>query len=153
MLRHAPIDCDAQEGFLCITIKRAYFCYCGTLQYSALVNSAFTNKFNIFFGLNLMFVYKYTICIAWRFHFPLRKEHFKQSRHHSQGNIKWSRSFQRHIWWTIDKIILNYMYMQYLAWITLYNRDFIITVNATGEFVIVTQNQTAVGKRKDKTRS
>ena len=37
MLRHAPIDCDAQEGFLCITIKSACFCYCGTLQYSALV--------------------------------------------------------------------------------------------------------------------
>ena len=61
---------DAQEAFLCVTS------YCGTLQYSALVNSVFTNTLKKKFGLTLTFVYKYTICMAWRFHFPPRKYDF-----------------------------------------------------------------------------
>ena len=28
-------------------------------------------------GLNLTFVYNYTICMAWRFHFPVREHDFK----------------------------------------------------------------------------
>ena len=69
MLLH--VTYDAQEGFLCVTS------YCGTLQYSALVNSVFTNTFNFGFGLTLTFVYKHTICMAWRFPFPPRKYDFK----------------------------------------------------------------------------
>ena len=41
--------------------------------YSALVNSVFLLIRLLFFGLTLTFVYKYTICMAWRFHFPPRK--------------------------------------------------------------------------------
>ena len=62
---------DAQEGFLC------GISYCGTLQYSALVNSVFLLIHFFFFGLTLTFVYKYTICMAWRFHLPPCKYDFK----------------------------------------------------------------------------
>ena len=56
--------------------SQSSFCYFGTLPYSALVNSVFTNTFKKI-GLNLTFVYKYTICMACRFHFPIRKYDFK----------------------------------------------------------------------------
>ena len=71
-------DCDALKGtFKCVTIKRACFRWCGMIQYSALVNSFFNNTFNTFFGLNLTFVYTFHMCMAWRFHFPIRKYDFK----------------------------------------------------------------------------
>ena len=57
-------------AFKCVTIKRACFHWCGMIQYSALVN-----KFNIFFGLNLTLVYTFLMCMAWPFHFPIRKFH------------------------------------------------------------------------------
>ena len=37
----------------------------------------FNNKFNTFFGLNLTLVYTFPICMAWRFHFPIRNYDFK----------------------------------------------------------------------------
>ena len=37
----------------------------------------FNNKFNTFFGLNLTLVYKLPMCMACRFHFPIRKYDFK----------------------------------------------------------------------------
>ena len=36
----------------------------------------FNNKFNTFFGLNLTLVYTFPICMAWRFHFPIRNYDF-----------------------------------------------------------------------------
>ena len=51
--------------------------WCGMIQYSALVNSVFNNKFNTFFGLNLTLVYTFPMCMTWRFHFPLRNYDFK----------------------------------------------------------------------------
>ena len=68
MLRHVThkkASCASQSSF----------CNCGTLQYSALVNSVLINLKK--FGLNLTFAYKYTSCMAWRFHFPIRKYDFK----------------------------------------------------------------------------
>ena len=62
---------------MCVTIKRACFRWCGMIQYSALVNSVFNNKFNTFFGLNLTLVYTFPMCMTWRFHFPLRNYDFK----------------------------------------------------------------------------
>ena len=53
---------------------------CGMIQYSALVNSVFNNKFNTFFGLNLTLVYTFPMCMAWRFHFPIRNYDFKVIR-------------------------------------------------------------------------
>ena len=38
----------------------------------------FNNKFNTFFGLNLTLVYTFPMCMAWRFHFPIRNYDFKQ---------------------------------------------------------------------------
>ena len=35
------------------------------------------NKFNTFFGLNLTLVYTFPMCMAWRFHFPIRNYDFK----------------------------------------------------------------------------
>ena len=32
----------------------------------------FNSKFNTFFGLNLTLVYTLPMCMAWRFHFPIR---------------------------------------------------------------------------------
>ena len=47
-------------------------------NYSGLVNSVFSNKLKkIRFKLNINFVYKYTICIAWHFHFAICKYDFK----------------------------------------------------------------------------
>ena len=40
----------------------------------------FNNKFNTFFGLNLTLVYTFPMCIAWRFHFPIRNYDFKLAR-------------------------------------------------------------------------
>ena len=37
----------------------------------------FNNKFNTFFGLNLTLVYTFPMCMAWRFHFPIRSYDFK----------------------------------------------------------------------------
>ena len=37
----------------------------------------FNNKFNSFFGLNLPLVYTFPMCMAWRFHFPIRNYDFK----------------------------------------------------------------------------
>ena len=37
----------------------------------------FNNKFNTFFGLNLTLVYTFPMCMAWRFHFPIRNYDFK----------------------------------------------------------------------------
>ena len=37
----------------------------------------FNNKFNTFVGLNLSLVYTSPMCMAWRFHFPIRKYDFK----------------------------------------------------------------------------
>ena len=37
----------------------------------------FNNKFNTFFGLNLTLVYTFPMCMAWRFHFPIRNNDFK----------------------------------------------------------------------------
>ena len=37
----------------------------------------FNNKFNTFFGLNLILVYTFPMCMAWRFHFTIRKYDFK----------------------------------------------------------------------------
>ena len=54
----------------------------------------FTNKFNFVFGLNLTFVYKYTICMAWRFHFPIRKYDFKV--YSSAPNIGFFSCHHRH---------------------------------------------------------
>ena len=62
---------------MCVTIMRACFRWCGMIQYSALVNSDFNNKFNTFFGLNLTLVYTFPMCMAWRFHFPIRNYDFK----------------------------------------------------------------------------
>ena len=39
----------------------------------------FNNKFNTFFGLNLTLVYTFPMCMAWRFHFPIRNYDFKGS--------------------------------------------------------------------------
>ena len=39
----------------------------------------FNNKFNTFFGLNLTLVYTFPMCMAWRFHFPIRNYDFKAS--------------------------------------------------------------------------
>ena len=39
----------------------------------------FNNKFNTFFGLNLTLVYTFPMCMAWRFHFPIRNYDFKSS--------------------------------------------------------------------------
>ena len=76
MLRR--VTCDAQEGFLCVTIKLLRL---GNVTiYSALVNSVFVLINFLFFGINLTFVYKYTICMAWRFHFPIRKYDFKDDK-------------------------------------------------------------------------
>ena len=36
----------------------------------------FNNKFNTFFGLNLTLVYTFPMCMAWRFHFPIRNYDF-----------------------------------------------------------------------------
>ena len=36
----------------------------------------FNNKFNTFFGLNLTLVYTLPMCMAWRFHFPIRNYDF-----------------------------------------------------------------------------
>ena len=59
-------DCDALKGtFKCVTIKRVCFRWCGMIQYSALVNSVFNNKFNTFFGLNLTLVYTFPMCMAF----------------------------------------------------------------------------------------
>ena len=44
---------------------------------SALVIVFFNNKFNTFFGLNLTLVYTFPMCMAWRFHFPIRNYDFK----------------------------------------------------------------------------
>ena len=52
--------------------------WCGMIQYSALVYSVFfNNKCNTFFGLNLTLVYSFPMCMAWRFHFPIRNYDFK----------------------------------------------------------------------------
>ena len=64
---------------MCVTIKRACFRWCGMIQYSALVNSVFNNKFNTFFGLNLTLVYTFPMCMTWRFHFPIRNYDFKRA--------------------------------------------------------------------------
>ena len=37
----------------------------------------FINKVSTFFGLNLTLVYTFPMCMAWRFHFPIRKYDFK----------------------------------------------------------------------------
>ena len=37
----------------------------------------FNNKCNTFFGLNLTLVYTFPMCMAWRFHFPIRNYDFK----------------------------------------------------------------------------
>ena len=37
----------------------------------------FNNKFNTFFGLNLTLVYTFPMCMAWRFHFPIRNYDFQ----------------------------------------------------------------------------
>ena len=37
------------------------------------------NKFNTFFGLNLTLVYTFPMCMAWRFHFPIRNYDFKEA--------------------------------------------------------------------------
>ena len=60
---------------MCVTIKPAGAEF--MIQYSALVNSVFNNKFNTFFGLNLTLVYTFPMCMTWRFHFPLRNYDFK----------------------------------------------------------------------------
>ena len=53
--------------------------WCGMIQYSALVNSVFfNNKCNTFFGLNLTLVYTFPMCMAWRFHFPIRNYDFNK---------------------------------------------------------------------------
>ena len=39
----------------------------------------FNNKFNTFFGLNLTLVYTFPMCMAWRFHFPIRKYDFNHN--------------------------------------------------------------------------
>ena len=39
----------------------------------------FNNKFNTFFGLNLTLVYTFPMCMAWRFHFPIRNYDCKES--------------------------------------------------------------------------
>ena len=57
-------------------------CWCGMIQYSALVNRFFNIKFNIFFGLNLTLVYTFPMCMAWRFHFPIRNYDFKYIMSH-----------------------------------------------------------------------
>ena len=36
----------------------------------------FNNEFNTFFGLNLTLVYTFPMCMAWRFHFPIRNYDF-----------------------------------------------------------------------------
>ena len=41
----------------------------------------FNNKFNIVFGLNLTLVYTFPMCMAWRFHFPIRNYDFKALPH------------------------------------------------------------------------
>ena len=38
----------------------------------------FNNKCNTFFGLNLTLVYTFPMCMAWRFHFPIRNYDFKR---------------------------------------------------------------------------
>ena len=39
----------------------------------------FNNKCNTFFGLNLTLVYTFPMCMAWRFHFPIRNYDFNIS--------------------------------------------------------------------------
>ena len=75
-------DCDAlrpsKGTSMCVAIKRACFRWCGMIQYSALINGVFfNNKCNTFFGLNLTLVYTFPMCMAWRFHFPIRNYDFK----------------------------------------------------------------------------
>ena len=55
-------------------------------NYSALVTSVFL-QIIFFFVLNLTFVYEYTICMAWRFHFPIRKYDFKGNNANSVSMI------------------------------------------------------------------
>ena len=47
----------------------------------------FNNKFNIFFGLNLTLVYTFPMCMAWRFHFPIRNYDFKATDWHTSFHI------------------------------------------------------------------
>ena len=53
-MTHKKASCASQSSF----------CYCGTLQYSALVNRFFLLVNLIFVCLNLTFGYEYTICMA-----------------------------------------------------------------------------------------
>ena len=41
----------------------------------------FNNTFNTFFGLNLTLVYTFPMCMAWRFHFPIRNYDFNVITH------------------------------------------------------------------------
>ena len=77
MLRHAPIDCDAQEGKFLPSCATQSSARASTIaeRYNVVrwYIVVFNNKFNIFFGLNFTYDYKYTMFIAWRYHFPIRK--------------------------------------------------------------------------------
>ena len=57
----------------------------------------FNNKFNTFFGLNLILVYTFPMCMAWRFHFPLRNYDFNQ--------LQWQTLLQRR---THSKVTMLY---------------------------------------------
>ena len=48
----------------------------------------FNNKFSTFFGLNLTLVYTFPMCMAWRFHFPIRNYDFKSSKSNSGKGFK-----------------------------------------------------------------